>query len=69
MYDGRELYYIEPREGDAGSSPLDAEHLVWKHSDLTTNFTCGICVFSIFPPQLYAPIPNPFPKAPLFFLM
>lgn len=37
IFDGKDLYFVEPRNG----SSLADEHVIVKHSDLSVNLTCG----------------------------
>ncbi|KAL6590100.1 hypothetical protein ACP70R_050174 [Stipagrostis hirtigluma subsp. patula] len=41
LYDGSELLYVERASRFNSSNPLNDLHVVYKHSDLKSNFTCG----------------------------
>lgn len=41
MFDGKELHYIEKPVVNNSSNSLTDFHLIYSHSDLMSNFTCG----------------------------
>lgn len=47
LYDGSEIFYIESASLKNSSNSLNNMHVVYKHSNLKSNFSCGT-IFDVY---------------------